>query len=68
VAAGERVTRRWRRLGEELLVKYLDGNVKNEKREATHPRYPDDWYQRIVDERGDELRQPKKEGAAEETP
>ena len=64
VAAGEHVTARWRRLGEQLLVKYLDGNVKNEKREATHPRYPDDWYQRIVDERGDELRQPK----TEETP
>ena len=56
VAAGEQVTARWRRLGEQLLVKYLDGNVKNDKGEATHPRYPDTWYRRIVDERGDEIR------------
>jgi dipeptidase len=58
VAAGERVTTRWRRLGEQLLVKFVDGNVKNHAGEPEHPRYPDAWYQRIVDERGDEIHDP----------
>ena len=56
VSAGDRVTARWRRLGEELLVKYLDGNVKDAHGEPTHPRYSDEWYRRIVGERGDEIR------------
>ncbi len=61
VEQGEEVTRRWRRLGESLLVKYLDGNVKDETGKATHPRYPDSWYKRIVDERGDEIRAPSED-------
>ncbi len=63
VAAGDQVTARWRRLGEQLLVKYMDGNVKDDKGEATHPKYADDWYRKIVSERGDVLRDltPKKE-------
>lgn len=56
VAAGDLVTARWRRLGESLLVKYVDGNVKNEYGKPTHPRYPDDWYRRIVRERGDAIK------------
>lgn len=56
VAAGERVVARWRTLGEELLVKYLDGNVRNEKGEIEHPAYPEHWYRRIVAETGDHLR------------
>jgi dipeptidase len=45
--------RRFKRLGEELLVKYLDGNVRDEQGEVTHPPYDDDWYRRIVEESGD---------------
>jgi dipeptidase len=56
--AGDGVTRRWRTLGEELLVKYMDGNVKNEKGEALHPAYPASWYREIVKERGEALRLP----------
>ncbi|MDI9631250.1 MAG: dipeptidase, partial [Acidobacteriota bacterium] len=56
VAAGDNVTARWRRLGEQLLVRYMDGNVKDEFGRPTHPRYPDDWYRRIVRERGELLR------------
>lgn len=44
---------RWRRLGEELLLKFLDGNVRNELGEVQHPRYPDSWYRRIVEATGD---------------
>jgi len=57
VTAGDAVTARWRKLGETLLVKYMDGNVKNEFGKPTHPRYPDDWYRRIVKERGDAIKQ-----------
>jgi len=59
VSAGDGTTARWRRLGEELLVKYMDGNVKNEQGEPTHPSYPEAWYRRIVKERGEELRLPE---------
>ncbi len=44
---------RWMELGEFLLYKYLDGNVKDDKGNVTHPPYPEDWYKRIVDETGD---------------
>ena len=46
---------RWRRLGEELLMKYLDGNVR-QRGEVTHPPYPEAWYRRIVEETGDRYR------------
>ncbi len=48
VEQGDLVTARWRRLGETLLWKYMDGNVKDEYGVAQHPRYPDEWYRRIV--------------------
>lgn len=50
VEQGDLVTARWRRLGEFLLWKYMDGNVKDEYGVAQHPRYPDHWYRRIVAE------------------
>jgi len=53
---------RWRRLGEELLVKYLDGNVKDEHGKALHPPYPDEWYRRIAREDGAHLRVLQLEG------
>lgn len=45
-----RTVERWRRLWSELLVKYLDGNVRDEKGEVQHPPYPEDWYRRIIQE------------------
>ena len=56
VRTGTLVHDRWRRLGEELLVKYLDGNVKTPTGEVTQPGYPEAWYRRIADEEGDRLR------------
>ena len=50
VEQGDLVTARWKRLGDFLLWKYMDGNVKDEYGVAQHPRYPDDWYRRIVAE------------------
>jgi len=45
---GEMVTARWRKLGEFLLWKYLDGNVRDAQGHVTHPEYPADWYRAIA--------------------
>jgi dipeptidase len=50
---GDMVTARWRKLGESLLVKYMDGNVKTELREVEHPNYPESWRRAIARDRGD---------------
>ncbi len=54
------MTRRWKELGQYLLIKYMDGNVKHEKDgkfertetglppEPLHPGYPEWWYKAIV--------------------
>ncbi len=51
----ELTLKRWRKLGEFMIWKYLDGNVRDEKGNVTHPPYPDRWYPRIAKERGEEL-------------
>jgi dipeptidase len=56
VAAGEKVTARWRELHKQLLYKYLDGNVKNEHGEVTHPGYPESWYEKVAAATGDHLK------------
>jgi dipeptidase len=60
----------WRKLGEFLLVKYLDGNVKKEKDgellrnpwgyplSPSFPGYPDSWKQQVIQETGDKLKTP----------
>ena len=53
---------------EENHVTLLPGDTTGFASRHYDLRYPDDWYQRIVDERGDELRQPKKQEEAKETP
>ena len=61
---------RWRRLGEELLMKYMDGNVRNEYNKPTHPGYNAAWLEQVVKQTGDHLKvQPlASEKAAQETP
>lgn len=59
---GNAVVKRWKKLGEFLIYKYLDGNVKNELGKVTHPGYPDSWYRRIVNENGEHLRMKKLPG------
>lgn len=46
----------WKKLGEHLMVKFLDGNVKDELGNVTHPRYPDSWYKKIVDQHGEVIK------------
>jgi dipeptidase len=59
---GNETVARWRKLGENLLVKYMDGNVKDEHGHATHPGYPESWYREIVEETGDHFEYKKIEG------
>ncbi len=54
---GERVVARWRKLGEHLVWKYLDGNVRDAQGKVTHPKYPDSWYRAIVRDAGGRVRQ-----------
>ncbi len=56
VKQGDATVQRWKKLGEFLLYKYLDGNVKNELGKVTHPGYPESWYRRIVNETGDHFK------------
>jgi len=59
VKEGNDVVKKWKKLGDFLLYKYLDGNLKvftNHKVEVTHPGYPKDWYKRIVEDTGDHLK------------
>ncbi|TAM44304.1 MAG: dipeptidase [Acidobacteria bacterium] len=58
VAQGEMVHKRWRKLGEDLLVKYMDGNVKDSQGNVTHPEYPKAWYRRIVADHGAVIQEP----------
>ena len=58
------VMSRWKKLGESLLWKYLDGNLHIDKgRQAgrEHPRYPDAWYRRIVQEKGELIKIPEED-------
>jgi dipeptidase len=58
------VMARWKKLGEFLLWKYLDGNLhagKGLSAKRGHPRYPDSWYRRIVQEKGETIRMPKED-------
>jgi dipeptidase len=58
----KRTVDRWRRLLPELLLKYLDGNVRDEHGKPKHPGYPKAWLKRIVKERGEHLRVRKLKG------
>ena len=57
----------WRKLGESLLVKYLDGNVRDSQGHVTHPAYPQDWVDRIARERGEILKVRPLPGEPKET-
>jgi len=46
-----RTVARWRKLGEQILVKFLDGNIRDEHGKPRHPPYPEEWLRRIVEER-----------------
>ena len=55
VRQGEKVHAHWRRLGEQLVVKYIDGNVRDAAGKVNHPRHTDSWYRHIVRDTGRRL-------------
>jgi hypothetical protein len=59
VTQGESAVARWKKLGEFLIWKYMDGNVKDEFGKPTHPGYPQDWYRRIARDTGEKLKEVK---------
>jgi dipeptidase len=71
VKTGDGTVARWKQLGEYLLVKYIDGNVKKEKDGKfltngtgqgvmpNQPGYPKWWLNEIIREHGDVLKAPK---------
>jgi dipeptidase len=56
VKTGDNTVKRWKKLGEHLIFKYLDGNVKNELGEVKHPGYPESWYRKIIEETGEHFK------------
>lgn len=59
VKLGDETVKRWKKLGEFLIYKYLDGNVKDELGNVTHPGYPESWYRTIVKETGEHFKMKK---------
>ena len=67
---GDYVVQRWKELGDFLMVKFLDGNVKQEKdgeflrnpwgypRSPSFPGYPDEWKKEVIENTGDKLLYP----------
>ncbi len=65
VSAGNEVVQRWQELSNFLLVKYMDGNVKQEvdgvflrnpwgyPAPVQHPGYPEWWLRKLIQETGD---------------
>ena len=58
VTSGERVVRRWRELGEELLTRYNDGYVRDADNRPQETGYPEDWLRTVVRERPEQFRLP----------
>jgi len=50
---------RWKKLGEHLIFKFLDGNVKDELGNVTHPGYPESWYKKVADQHGEVIKMKK---------
>lgn len=74
VETGNGTVKRWKELGEYLLVKYIDGNIKKEKDGKfldngtgqavmpDQPGYPEWWLKEIAKEHGDVIRVPDEVG------
>ena len=56
IAAGEKTYKRWKRLGEELLQKNIDGISKTEEFKPKNVGYPDHFKKLMIDEAGDKIK------------
>lgn len=63
---GAETVARWRKLGEFLIWKYLDGNLRDEAGRVKHPGYPAEWYRRMGQDGGDILKVKKLPGEPQE--
>lgn len=52
----EITTSKWQKLGQDLLVKYMDGNIKTPDKKVLHPPYPMWWYKAVAGQTGDKLK------------
>jgi dipeptidase len=71
VSMGNHTVTRWKELGEFLLVKFLDGNVKQEEngrflrnqwgypQPPSFPGYPDEWKENVIKDTDDRFEYPK---------
>ena len=57
VRSGDETVARWKKLGEFLIYKFLDGNLRDEHGRVLHPLYPKAWYRTIVDNTGDRYKE-----------
>ena len=64
VAHGESMVKRWRELGEYLIMKYNDGYVKDENGRPREKGYPEGWLKRVLKERPEQFKLPKKQADA----
>jgi dipeptidase len=46
----------WVMLSQDLLVKFMDGNVKTKDKKVIHPPYPEWWYKQIINNTGDKFK------------
>jgi dipeptidase len=68
VNAGNNTFKEWKTLGQYLLVKYIDGNIKREKdgkfqkngytqpASPLQPGYPEAWKKKVAEDTGDKLK------------
>jgi dipeptidase len=53
---GEIIVKRYRQLGEQLIRKYNDGYVQEDKGRPQEAGYPDSWYREVIRARPDQFR------------
>lgn len=66
VLQAEEVVRRWRTLGEQLLAKYNDGYIQDDKGRPQETGYPEGWLREVVRRHPEKLKLPVGAGAAAE--
>ena len=75
VRTGDYTVQRYKELGQFLLVKYIDGNIKKEENGVflrspegyplgpDQPGYPESWKEMVVKDAGKKLKVPKSDNA-----
>ena len=56
VASAEKTYKTWKKLGEDLILKHIDGITKDEFYKPKNIGYPEEFKRKIVEESGDKLK------------